>query len=111
MPCDTRLKARQTISQRKDEVRKAIEKLSQGLATGRMKAKVGPQGAVVFVGFDDERDGVTDACAFRLLRVYGSALAQAAIARAEQLAGRSINKQAVAAGWHSHDGGTTWGTH
>ena len=48
MPCDTRLKPRQTIQQRKEEVRKAVERLSQGLAAGRVKPKIGPQGAIAF---------------------------------------------------------------
>lgn len=105
MPCDTRLKRNQTISARKAEVRKVIDTISQGLASGRLKAKVGPQGAVAFVGLTDaERDGITDSCAFRQLMVHGSALAKAAIARAEQMAGRSVDKQAVASGWHTHDG-------
>jgi hypothetical protein len=109
MPCDTRLKPRQTISERKVEVRKAVDRFAAGLATGRVKAKVGPQGAVAFDGLTtEERDGVTDACAYRQLMVHGSALAKAAIARAEQIAGRSVDRKMVAAGHHSHDGGETW---
>jgi len=87
MPCDTRLKYRQTISQRAAEVRKVTEVLSQGLAAGRVKAKVGPQGAIAFLGLTDaERDGVTDACAYR----------------------RTVDKQALTQGHHSHDNGVTW---
>jgi hypothetical protein len=41
----------------------------------------------------------------------GSAMAKTAIARAEALAGRSVNRQAVAQGHHSHDGGATWHQH
>jgi hypothetical protein len=109
MPCDTRLKPRQTISERKDEVRKVTERFSQGLAAGRIKAKVGPQGAIAFAGVtDEERDGVTDACVYRRLLVHGSALARAKITQAEQIAGRSVNKEAVAQGHHSHDGGEHW---
>ena len=109
MPCDTRLKYRQTISQRAAEVRKVTEVLSQGLAAGRVKAKVGPQGAIAFLGLTDaERDGVTDACAYRRLMVSGSALARAKIAQAEQVAGRTVDKQALTQGHHSHDNGVTW---
>jgi len=109
MPCDTRLKPKQTISERKAEVVKMVENLSKALVSGRVTAKVGPQGAITFVGLTDaERDGVTDACAYRRLMVTGSALAKAAIARAEQVAGRSVNRQALAHGHHSHDGGHTW---
>ena len=57
---------------------------------------------------EEERDGVTDACAYRRILVSGSQLALQAIARAEQLAGRGVNKQMVAQGYHSHDGGQTW---
>ena len=46
MVCDTRLREGQTISQRKEEVRAATEALSKGLAAGRIKVKIGPQGAV-----------------------------------------------------------------
>jgi hypothetical protein len=109
MPCDTRLKPRQTIQQRASEVRAAVERISKGLASGTIKPKVGPQGAITFVGLPDEdRDGVTDSCAYRRLMVTGSALAKAAIARAEQLAGRSVDRKALAHGHHSHDGGKTW---
>jgi hypothetical protein len=112
MPCDRTLKAGQSISQRVDEVKKAVEKLSVALAMGRVKAKVGPQGAIAFVGWTDaERDSVTDACAYRRIMVSGSALAKAAIAKAEQLAGRGVNKLVIGQGAHSHDGGRTWHDH
>jgi hypothetical protein len=85
MVCDIRLKPKQTLQQRAEEVRRAVICLSEALASGRVKARVGPQGAIAFVGWNDaERDGVTDACAYRRLMVTGSALAKAAIARAEQ---------------------------
>lgn len=109
MPCDTKLKAKQTVQQRAEEVRKVVSKLGELLVSGRVKAKVGPQGAIAFVGLtDEERDGVTDACAYRRLMVSGSMLAKAAIARAEQIAGRTVDRQALAHGHHSHDGGKTW---
>jgi len=111
MVCETRLKPRQTLAQRKDEIRRMVARLSEGLAAGRIKAVIGPQGAIAFTGLTDaDRDGVTDNCAFRLLMVAGSPLARAAIARAEALAGRSVDRRAVAAGWHSHDG-RSWNTH
>ncbi len=112
MPCDTRLKPRQTIKQRADEVRKATETIAKALVAGRVKFKVGPQGAVVFEGVgDDERDGVTDACAYRRIMATGSQMAKLAIAKAEQMAGRTVNKQLVGQGVHSHDGGRTWHDH
>lgn len=112
MPCDRKLKPKQTIQQRAEEVRRAVAKIAEGLTTGRIKVKIGPQGAVAFAGIaDEERDGVTDACAYRRLMATGSATAKAAIARAEQLAGRSIDRRSLAHGHHSHDGGATWHDH
>jgi len=109
MPCDTRLKPRQTIQERAAEVRRAVSGLDALLTKRRVTAKVGPQGSITFVGWDEkDRDAVTDACAYRRIMATGSALAKAEIARAEQLAGRAVNKQALAHGVHSHDGGKTW---
>jgi hypothetical protein len=110
MPCDTRLKPRQTIQQRATEVRDVVEKFGKGLATGRIKPVVDRKtGAIAFDGVtNEERDGVTDACAYRRLMVTGSALAKNAIQRAEQMAGRAVDKRALAHGHHSHDGGKTW---
>ena len=112
MPCDRQLKQGQTLSQRVDEVRKAAERLAQALASGRVKAKVGPQGAIAFLGLTDtERDGITDACAYRRIMASSSSLAKAAIMRAEQLAGRTVDKRVIGQGTHSHDGGHTWHDH
>jgi hypothetical protein len=117
MACDTRLKYRngrqQTISERKDEVRRATERFVSGLKAGRVKALVDKKtGAIAFSGLtEDERDGVTDACAYRRILSSGSQLAIQAILKAEQLAGRSVNRQVVAQGYHSHDGGETWHNH
>lgn len=112
MPCDTKLKANQTIQQRASEVRAVVDRVSKGLASGTVRVKVGPQGAVVFTGLsNEERDNVTDGCIYRRVMATGSALAKNAIARAEQLSGRSINRQAIAQGAHSHDGGHTWHKH
>jgi hypothetical protein len=112
MPCDRKLKTGQTLKQRADEVRKVVDRIATALTQGRVKAKVGPQGAIAFEGLSEaERDGVTDACAYRRIMVSGSALAKAAIAKAEQLAGRSVDKQVVGQGAHSHDGGHTWHDH
>lgn len=109
MACDTRLKQGQTISERKEEVREAVEKIAKGLAAGRIKAVVSKDGAIAFDGVsNDERNGLTDACAYRRIMVSGSATAKAALARAEQVAGRSISKQVIGQGMHSHDGGKTW---
>jgi hypothetical protein len=111
VPCDTRLKPRQTISQRKDEVAKAIGLVQARLLDGRAKVVIGPQGSIAFTGIEDVRDGVTDACAYRRIMATGSALARAKIAQAEQLSGRTINRQLVGHGVHSHDQGRTWHDH
>jgi hypothetical protein len=58
-----------------------------------------------------ERDGVTDACAYRRILVSGSALAKEAILKAEIRAGRSVDKLVIGQGAHSHDGGRTWHDH
>jgi hypothetical protein len=109
MSCDRKLKAGQSITQRKDEILRAVDRLQKGLAAGTVKAKIGPQGSIAFVGLSEaDRAGITDACAYRRIMVSGSALARAAIVRAEQMSGRTIDKQVIGQGVHSHDGGRTW---
>lgn len=109
MPCDTVLKPRQTIQQRADEVRRAVTSLDALLKKRRAQVRIGPQGAIAFVGWPEaDRDGVTDACAYRRIMASGSSLAKAEIARAEQLSGRAVNRKVVATGIHSHDEGATW---
>jgi hypothetical protein len=105
MPCDTRLKPKQTISQRKEEITKVIARLSAGLVSGSIKVKLSPQGAIAFQGLtDQDRDGVTDACAYRRLMATGSALAKAKVQAAQTLLGKPV----LTHGAHSHDGGATW---
>src|SRR5262245_47433513 len=112
MPCDTRTLPNQTLSERKQEVKDTVTRLGALLAAGKVKAKVGPQGAIAFEGWvDADRNRVTDACAYRRLMVSGGVLAKAKIAQAEQLAGRTVDKQVIGQGAHSHDGGKTWHGH
>ena len=109
MPCEYMRGENQTLTERKAEVKASVEALQRALAAGTVKAKVGPQGAITFTGWNEsERAGVTDACAFRRIMVTGSALSRAAIAKAELLAGRSIDKRVIGQGIHSHDGGNSW---
>lgn len=109
MPCDFMVKAGQTLAQRKTQVRKAAQRIDKLVASKTVKVKVGPQGAVTFTGLSDtDRDGLTDACIYRRLMQTGSAAAKMAIMRAEQVAGRGVDRAAVAQGVHSHDGGATW---
>ncbi len=111
MPCDTKMSFKgQTVSQRADEIRAMVAKLSAGIASGRVKVRIGPQGGIAFSGLTEaERDGVTDSCAYRRILATGSATAKAAIARAEQLAGRTVDRRAVAQGLHAH--GDVWHDH
>lgn len=106
MPCDTALLKNQTLTERKVEIKKAVSRLDQLLAQKKIKPVIGPQGAIAFTGWTDtDRARVTDGCAYRRIMATGSALAKAEIARAEQLAGRSVNKQVVAQGVHAHEHG------
>lgn len=113
MACDTRLKPQQTIQERAAEVRRMVELLDKALVAGRAKVVVDKKtGAIAISGLSDkDRDGVTDACAYRRLMISGSAQAKLIIARAEQLAGRGVSRQTLAHGTHSHDGGKTWHNH
>ena len=104
MPCDTQRRPQQTLDQRKAEVLSAIDALARSLASGKVKPVIGPQGAIAFQGWTEGREArVTDACAFRIVMSQGSALAKQAIARAEQLAGRTVSRQALTQGIHGHE--------
>lgn len=112
MTCETRLRPKQSISDRKLEIRKAVERLSYSLARGQIKPFVGPQGAIAFQGWDDRgRDGVSDACGYRMIMSTGSALARAAIEKAETMAGRGVDRKVIGQGIHSHNNGQTWEKH
>jgi hypothetical protein len=110
MACDTQpFTKNQTLTERKQQVREAVEALAKLLVSGSVKAVVGPQGAVTFAGWNpNDRKAISDVCAYRQLMARGSALAKQQIAKAEALAGRSVDRKVVAHGHHSHDGGHTW---
>jgi hypothetical protein len=106
------LKAGQTITERKKEILATVENVQRLLAAGKIKPVVGPQGAITFAGLSEtDRNRVTDACMYRRIMATGSALARAEIAKAERMAGRSVNRATVAQGVHSHDHGHTWHDH
>ena len=107
MPCDTKARAGQTLDQRKTEVRTAIARLASALAAGKVQAVVDRRtGAVAFRDWAEGQSArVTDACAYRMIASTGSAAARAAIVRAETLAGRTVSREALHVGVHSHDGG------
>lgn len=113
MPCDTVRQSGQTLDQRKTQVREAIATLDRLLLRRQVRVVVGPQGAVAFQGQAWESlkasSKVTDACAYRRIMAQGSSLAKAEIARAEAMAGRTIDRRVVNSGVHSHDSGMTWG--
>ena len=92
---------------RQRQIKEAVTRLERALQDGTTRVIVGANGAIAFRGAW-RNDGVMDACAFRMLRASGSAALRAAITRAEVLAGRQVSEQAIAAGTHSHDGGTSW---
>lgn len=109
MPCDGSLWGDQTVTQRKEEVRKKTTVVDKLIAAGKVKVKVGPQGAVTFIGIpDSDRVRMTDGCIYRMLSRTGSVATRLAIQKAEQIAGRAIDRKVVAQGLHSHDGGSTW---
>lgn len=109
MVCEYDRKRNQTLQQRIDEIVKAMINFDRRLIQGNIQAKVGPQGAVTFLGLSaEDRDGITDACIYRRIMATGSALAKQQIAKAELLAGVKVDKKVLASGTHSHDGGKTW---
>jgi hypothetical protein len=109
MPCDTQLLPNQSISDRKAEIVKATTALDAMLKKRKVRPVVGPRGEITFAGWPDaDRNRITDACAYRRIMATGSALAKMEIARAEQLAGRGVDRKVIAQGGHSHDGGATW---
>lgn len=110
MPCDYTPRPEQTLQERMSEVDRAVARLRESLATGRVQVRIGPTGAIAFQGWDPkDRAGLSDACTYRVMTVQGSWELRQAVARAELTQGRKVNAQAIAAGVHSHDGGKSWG--
>lgn len=108
MPCDTiRVNRNITPAERLRQIQRAIDALESGLRTGAVKPVISREGAIAFSG-NWARDGVSDVCAYRRLLVKGSGALRVALARAEAIAGRKLNPQAIGSGLHSHDGGATW---
>jgi len=110
MACESIRRAGVTAVQRKQQIDDAIKRLEEELDAKRVKVVIGPNGELAFKDWND-RDDVTDACAYRSLSARSSPALRAAIAKAENFYGRKVNQGAVAAGTHSHDGGHTWGKH
>ena len=111
MACWTRIPKGRTAEQRRAQVDAAIARLNKQLGSGAVKVKVGPQGAVAFVGWKpQDRDDVSDVCAYRKLLAAGSWELKKAQMAAEVESGRKVDPQAVAAGYHTHDG-KSWSKH
>lgn len=102
MPCDTVLT--------QVEKRDALADLRKRLQSGDASVVIGREGGLAFKGWEGRR-GMADVCAYRLLKIENSFAMQQAIHKAELLAGRKLNEQAVASGLHSHDDGKTWSKH
>jgi hypothetical protein len=110
MPCDSRLRKGQSLQDRIAEVQRSLKRLETSLKMGQVKVAIGPNGAIVFLGWKD-RDDLSDVCAYRTLAASNSWELRQAVARAEVTSGRKVNPLAVAAGVHSHDGGASWAKH
>lgn len=109
MPCDTQLNPGQTLEERGREIDRALTRLEAALSNGAVRVNIGANGAVAFGGWAaGDRDRVSDVCAYRLLTAKSSWALRQAVARAEAMSGRRVNTRAVAAGVHSHDGGSSW---
>lgn len=112
MPCDSILREGETLATRQTAIERALARLEAALQAGRVTVGIAPNGAAVLKGWSkDDRDDITDVCAIRSLTASNSWALRQAVAKAEALSGRKINQKAVAAGFHSHDGGKTWGKH
>jgi Flp pilus assembly protein TadD len=110
MSCDTRTLKNQTLTQRKGQVREAIARLNTLLMRRQVKPVIGPQGAIAFQGWSEtDRGMVSDACGYRMIMSTGSALARAEIARAEAMAGRTVDRAVIGQGGHYH--GETYHAH
>lgn len=88
----------------------ALARLETALAAGTVTAIIGRNGGIAFKGWTDRAD-ITDLCAYRALTASNSPALRRAIARGEAMAGRKLDARTVTAGVHSHDGGSTWGSH
>jgi hypothetical protein len=107
MACTGRRTPQQTAAQRQAEVDAALAELVKQLVAGTATAVIGPDGSIAFDGWT-ERSDLTDACAYRVLLERDDWEMKQAIARAETMAGRALNVNAINGGTHSHDGGRTW---
>lgn len=110
MPCDTQWLPGETLRDRINQVNKVVDDVQKGLVNGSIKVVVDKvTKAIAFQGLNDQnRNRVADTCIYkRIMASKGTAIARQKIAQAEAAAGTNVSKQAIAQGWHSHDG-KTW---
>ncbi len=105
MPCLTQPAA---TAETKARQRSALERLAAALQSGAVSVAIGRAGGVAFVGWND-REGVSDLCAYRALANRPEM--RRAVFRAEALSGHRLDPRAISSGLHSHDGGATWSRH
>jgi len=103
MACMSALQPNQSLAQRMTQVDQALKRLEQYIQTGTVRIGISPQGAVTFAGWQD-RDGISDVCAFRSMTATNSWVLRQAVLRAEGMSGRKVNLKAIEAGIHTHDG-------
>ena len=109
MPCDSRLPAGKTLEERNREIAAALRVLEAKLQAGTVRVSIGANGAMAFQGWGaQDRNEVSDVCAYRALSAGNSWALRQAVQRAEAMSGRKLNPLSLSAGVHSHDGGKTW---
>lgn len=103
MPCLTQPAA---TPAKKALQKTALERLVAAIGTGSIKVVIG-RGSVAFGGWrDDQREGISDLCAYRA--IANQPEVRRAIFRAEAMSGNKIDPRTIASGLHSHDNGASW---
>lgn len=106
MPCLTQPKL---APAKRNQQKEALARLEAALTSGTVSLIIGASGSIAFRGWN-QREDVSDLCAYRALSAANSPALRRAVMRAEAFGGK-INQRAIASGHHSHDGGKTWGSH
>jgi hypothetical protein len=107
MPCITQPNL--TPAQKLAQV-DALKRLQAAVGAGTVQLVVARNGGVAFKGWAaEQREGVSDLCAYRVLA--NTPELRRALARAEVASGNRMDPRALASGLHSHDGGSTWSRH
>ncbi len=88
MPCTTQANLTAIQATRMQD---AIERLNRALGDNTATLVIGAGGAIAFRGWN-EREGVSDVCAYRKLASSNSANLRRAIMRAEAISGCKLNR-------------------